>query len=307
VTYRTTAPETNRSQQKLMLHELAPKVARIHCERRDEAVDVQDSRLPPSDWDHELDNRRLEFIERNLDVALRDFDSSERFIAVLFLGVPGASGEFEVWKRRNSDWETRIARVRTERRKEYEAEKRKILEERAFSIVAGHMADERKQQATEEIQLALRAAMIDPEASVQATSDAGERRQLDRAEIVEAGIDHVRNTLEVRGSLWCNVEVECNGFASEKDTKAAPESEKAEPSLAAERAATDQLRGVGSPRRGGSAQIDDDAHVEKYRQQRIDEPGLTVRAFVLAHDNEIPGANVLAKVRRIQMRVSKAQ
>jgi hypothetical protein len=210
VTYRATAPEPNHSQQKLMLHELAPRVARIHCEQRDEAVDLQDSRLPPSDWDHELDHRRLEFIERNFDIALEEFDSSDLFIAVLYLGVPGTSGAFEVWKHRNPDWETRISLVRTERRREYEAEKRKILEERAFSVVAGHMADERKQQATEEIQLALRAAMMDPEAKVRATSDAGERRQLDRAEIVEAGIDHVRNRLKIRGSWWCDVEVECS-------------------------------------------------------------------------------------------------
>ena len=79
------------------------------------------------------------------------------------------------------------------------------------------------------------------------------------------------------------------------------------PSTAADAASTDQLRGVRSPRRGGSARIDDDAHVAKYLQERIDAPGLAVRAFVLAHDNEIPGANVDAKVRRIQMRVSKAQ
>ena len=37
---------------------------------------------------------------------------------------------------------------------------------------------------------------------------AGERRELDRAEIAEAEIDHVRNTLEIRGRVWCDVEVE---------------------------------------------------------------------------------------------------
>jgi hypothetical protein len=209
VTYQTTAPEANRSPQKLMLYELAPKVARIHCERRDEAVDVEDGRLPPSEWGPELENRRLEFIKRNLDIALGEFDSSDLFIAALFWGVPSTSGEFEVWKRCTPDWQARIARVRTKRRREYEAKQRKILEERALSTVAGHMARERKEQATEEIQLALRAAMMDPEATVRATPDAGERRQLDRAEIAEAGIDHVRNTLEVRGSVWCTVEVEC--------------------------------------------------------------------------------------------------
>jgi hypothetical protein len=289
VTYETTAPEANRSSQKLMLYELAPKVARIHCERRDEAVGVEDGRLPPSEWGHELDDRRLEFIKRNLDIALGQFDSSDLFIAALFLGVSSTSGEFEVWKLRNSDWQTRIARVRTERRREYEAEKRKILEDRAFSTVAGHMAGERKQQATEEIQLALRAALMDPKATVRATSNAGERRQLDRAEIVEAGIDHVRNRLEIRGSWWCDVEVECPPTI---EAQSAP-------------AALIVTAAPYSHRKQGVAEKDDLDLLAKVRRARVDNPKLTLYAAVRQHCGEKTENGVEAAYKRVKRKINR--
>lgn len=62
---------------------------------------------------------------------------------------------------------------------------------------------------------------------------------------------------------------------------------------------------VGASRRGGHTQIDDTTHVERYRRRLADEPSLTVRAYVLAHDREIPGANIDAKVRRLQIKVSR--
>ena len=185
---------------RLMLWELAPLVARALCEQRDEATGVQDGDLkPPAAWRPELKKRRLEFINRELTIALEQFDSSDPFVAT-----------------------TSLAHAR--KRKEYEAQKRKMVGKRASDIVARLVANEKKQQATEEIQLALHAAMMDPKATVQATSEAGERRQLDRVEIVEAGIDHVRNRLEIRGSWWCDVEVECDGFAPASDAIATAES-----------------------------------------------------------------------------------
>jgi hypothetical protein len=77
MTDQTAAPEADQSPQKLMLHELAPMVERIHCERRDEVVDVEDRRPPPFEWGHELDKRRHELIERNLAIALNEFESND--------------------------------------------------------------------------------------------------------------------------------------------------------------------------------------------------------------------------------------
>ena len=185
MTNHTAALKAGPMPQRLMLWELAPLVARALCEQRDEATGVQDGDLkPPAAWRPELKNRRLEYIKRELTIALEQFDSSDPFVAT-----------------------TSLAHAR--KRKEYEAQKRKMVAKRAPRIVARLIANEKKQQATEEIQLALRAAMMDPETTVRATSEAGERRQLDRAEIVEAGIDHVRNRLEIRGNWWRDVEVEC--------------------------------------------------------------------------------------------------
>ena len=227
MTNRTIAPENDGNSQKLMLHELAPKVALVHCQRRDEAVAVQDGEIPPpADWQSELDRRLPDFIKYTMTDELERVDS-DLFVAATRLGAPGTSWQFEAWQRCTPNWKTRIARARREMRREIRGEKRKIFEERAVDIIAGVIAAEQMQKATEQIQLALRAAMMGLGAAVRATSDTGERRQLDRAEIAEADIDHVHNTLEIRGRVWCDVEVERKA----RESTAAPKSKgkRAEP------------------------------------------------------------------------------
>jgi hypothetical protein len=202
MTNQLTAPEFVRSQQPLMLPELARTVALVHCQRRDEAVAVQDGEPPPAEWLPELETRRVKFANYELANALES-------IAVKWLEAPSPSWDFEAWKRCTPNWKRRIARARKEVRGLCAIEKRKIQKERTSSIIASVMADERTMQTTQAIRFALRAAMMSLEAAVRATSDTGERRKLDRAEIAEASIDHLHNTLEIRGRVWCGVEVEC--------------------------------------------------------------------------------------------------
>jgi hypothetical protein len=51
MTDQTTAPKADGNPKKLRLHELAYKLVPIHCQRRDEAIAVQDGDLsPPPEW-----------------------------------------------------------------------------------------------------------------------------------------------------------------------------------------------------------------------------------------------------------------
>ena len=89
-----------------MLCELAAQVAPAQCLERDEAVAIEEEeRPPPDEWRAELEKRRLELIDRNLAIALNDFDCNDNFVATIFLGSPGTSSEFGAWKRSNPDWE----------------------------------------------------------------------------------------------------------------------------------------------------------------------------------------------------------
>jgi hypothetical protein len=85
----------------------------------------------------------------------------------------------------------------------------------AAGVVARRMARDRAKAATNEIRRALHAAIMEPGAKVVATSDSGERRQLDRAELTDAVIDFVGNRLEIRGHWWIDVEVAASQATSQ--------------------------------------------------------------------------------------------
>jgi hypothetical protein len=225
MTNQTIAPEADGSPQKLMLYELAFRLVPIHCQRRDEAIDVQDGGPIPPEWQSEFEKRRADSIKRELAARLSEFDLSDPFIASHYLGVSGT--EFDAWQERTPDWAHRIAQVRKNERRKYEADNRKAVENRAPSRVASQMAGEPAEAATIAIDQALRREMMATTSIVRVTSDRGEPRELNRAEIAKAGIDHVHNSLEIRGRVWCDVEVECKSSGSAATPK--PKSKRAEP------------------------------------------------------------------------------
>jgi len=49
--------------------------------------------------------------------------------------------------------------------------------------------------------------------------------------------------------------------------------------------------------------IDDRRHVAKFLRERVSNPNLSVRTFVLRHDAEIKGGSLIAKIRRLQRRL----
>jgi hypothetical protein len=128
------------------------------------------------------------------------------------------------------------------------------------------------------------------------------RESLDAAKDRQGFVGHLHR----KGQDW----LQARGIKTEAQFEEAFKREFPQPSVsAAATAAADAppQRAVKSRGRGGNAQIIDDDHVTKFKQQKINEPSLTIRAFVLMHDKVIQGANVDAKVRRLQMKISKAQ
>lgn len=59
-------------------------------------------------------------------------------------------------------------------------------------------------------------------------------------------------------------------------------------------------------RRAGAQSFDDAAYLDGFRREKEHDPDLSVRRFVLKHDKEIKGANVEAKIRRLQKRLRKS-
>jgi hypothetical protein len=195
--------------QRLMLHELAAKVARGHCERRDQAIAVLNGEEPPPpEWAGELQERRERYVDRELDIARKDFVTETT-------GAPRSLEERAVWLRQGETRASRLAQAEAKWQQKHEARTRAWAEARAGEIAAGNLAQELADKATEAILHALGSAMMDQGAEVWATPEGGERRRLDRAEIAEAEIDFItdswsgrpRNRLKIRGRLWCDVEV----------------------------------------------------------------------------------------------------
>jgi hypothetical protein len=110
---------------------------------------------------------------------------------------------------------------------------------------------------------------------------------LERRHWADAIFDLENSAIRHGDQCWTNVEVRGKAWKPGAETLAA---------LSPGRAS----------RRGGAQSIDDTAHVAEFRRERKHNPDLSVRKFVLKHDKEIKGANVEAKIRRLQKRLRKS-
>jgi hypothetical protein len=94
-------------------------------------------------------------------------------------------------------------------------------------------------------------------------------------------------------------------YAEEEDNNLREAMDRAEmrtnmPRRGREARTPNRLNETSTAKVGGKRRINDDMHIAQYRTEKMSDPNLSVRSFVLARDKEIEGVNIHAKVRRLQ-------
>lgn len=138
---------------------------------------------------------------------MNEFDVSDFLIAHTYFNVEGTSGSFDRWKAVTPDWSERIAKARLGNRQQYENAQQQTLPAHVREVITGQLADVRAKAAGSCVMKAVRAAMTEANVVVRATPEKGERRQLDRAELLAALIGGDLGMLELDGVKWRHVEV----------------------------------------------------------------------------------------------------
>lgn len=189
------------------LPELARRLAPDLWDAYQQAIDVHDRKSdPPPGWWPQIAADAEAFVERTLAERLHAFDTSDLWAASRYLPIT-SSWDLESWKKETADWPQKLAEFR-QRRDAYESETRALLRETAAGVAAANFARDGVRVLGKFFVVLLRVSMTEPGCVVRATPKGGERRQLDRAELLEAGIDLARNALTIDGTLFLMVQVE---------------------------------------------------------------------------------------------------
>ncbi len=195
--------------QRMTLQELAGHVAPELCAAAHrEALAVQEGEIePPESWRKEIEWLARRYVVRQASVPLWDFDRNDKPIAVTFLGAPDSDAAFHKWMDEVADWRARVAEVRAKWRKCYKHYYRQKPQADARRIVTGRIATAKIEAAEAEVTKLVHTAMTAPDAVVQATAADGTRRQLARAEVLEAIPEIESNSLTIKDVGWRHVEV----------------------------------------------------------------------------------------------------
>lgn len=192
------------------LPELARRLAPDLWNDYEQAMGVRDRKIgPPREWGPQIAADAEAFVERMLAERLHAFDTSDLRAASRYLPIT-SSWDLESWKRETADWPQQLAKLR-QRRDAYERETRDVLRESALEVVSAKSARDLVRVLGKFFVVILKVEMTTPGSVVRATPKGGERRRLDRAEVLEAGIDLARNALTIDGTEFAMVEVEPAG------------------------------------------------------------------------------------------------